>query len=71
MKSQLENYNLTYRIVDVPERVNVFCAMGIILNEIEDVSIVGVEEADVVMTSELDAGVEAPLVLSPLLCRVP
>ena len=48
-----------------------FCAMGIILNEIEDVSIVGVEEADVVMASELDAGVEAPLVLSPLLGRVP
>ena len=44
-----------------------FCAMRIILNEIEDVSIVGVEEADVVMASELDAGVEAPLVLSPLL----
>ena len=69
MKSQLKNHIL--RIVDVPERVNVFCAMGIILNEIEDVSIVGVEEADVVMASELDAGVEAPLVLSPLLGRVP
>ena len=51
--------------------MNVFCAMRIILNEIEDVSIVGVEEADVVMAPELDAGVEAPLVLSPLLCRVP
>ena len=71
MKSLLKNYILRYRLVDVPERVNVFCAMRIILNEIEDVSIVGVEEADVVMAPELDAGVEAPLVLSPLLGRVP
>ena len=47
------------------------CAMRIILNEIKDVSIVGIEEADVVVAPELDAGVEAPLVLSPLLARVP
>ena len=54
-----------------PERMDVFCAMRIILNEIEDVGIVGVEEADVVMAPELDAGVEAPLVLSPFLAGVP
>ena len=51
--------------------MDVLCAMRIILNEIKDVSIVGIEEADVVVAPELDAGVEAPLVLSPLLARVP
>ena len=50
-----------------PERMDVFCAMRIILNEIKDVGIVGVEKADIVMAPELDAGVEAPLVLSPFL----
>ena len=47
------------------------CAMRIILNEIKDVSIVGVEETDVVMAPELDAGVETAFVLSPLLAGVP
>ena len=47
------------------------CAMRIILNEIKDVSIVGIEETDVVMAPELDAGVETAFVLSPLLAGVP
>ena len=51
--------------------MDVLCAMRIVLNEIEDVSIIGVEEADVVMAPELDAGVETPFVLSPLLAGVP
>ena len=51
--------------------MDVFCAMRIILNEIKDVGIVGVEEADIVVAPELDAGVEAPLVFSPFLAGVP
>ena len=68
LKFQLNNINLSK---ELPERMDVFCAMRIILNEIKDVGIVGVEEADVVMAPELDAGVEAPLVLSPFLACVP
>ena len=48
-----------------------FRPMRIVLNEIKHVRIIGVEEADVVMPPELDAGVEAPLILPPLLARVP
>ena len=51
--------------------MDVFRAMRIILNEIEDISVIGIEETDVVMTPELDAGVEASLVLSPFLAGVP
>ena len=41
------------------------------LNEIVDICIVGVEQTDIVIASQLDRQVETPLVLSPLLAAVP
>ena len=39
-------------------------AVGVVLNEVEDVGVVGVEEADVVAAALLDGGVEAALGLA-------
>ena len=39
-------------------------AVGVVLNEVEDVGVIGVEEADVVAAALLDGGVEAALGLA-------
>ena len=48
-----------------------FCSMRIVLDEVKDVSIIGIEQANVVVSTQLDREIEALLVLSPLLRRVP
>ena len=48
----------------VPESVYVLGAVGVVLDEVEDVGVVGVEEADVVAAALLDGGVEAALGLA-------
>ena len=48
--------------------MNVFCSMRIVLDEVKDVSIIGIEQANVVVSTQLDREIEALLVLPPLLC---
>ena len=48
-----------------------FCSMRIVLDEVKDVSIIGIEQANVVVSTQLDREIEALLVLPPLLRRVP
>ena len=51
-------------LMKVPESVYVLGAVGVVLDEVEDVGVVGVEEADVVAAALLDGGVEAALGLA-------
>ena len=42
-------------LMKVPESVYVLGAVGVVLDEVEDVGVVGVEEADVVAAALLEA----------------